>query len=80
MYAMGFEHGGEFSPDRLVAAGIFFLLPGIHTHQDSFADHGIRVVVVDGGYQGDATRASRTQNEAHTMNDRDGELFGPRAG
>jgi hypothetical protein len=39
MNAMVFEHGGKFSPDRLMAAGIFLSLPGIHTHQDSFADH-----------------------------------------
>jgi hypothetical protein len=45
---MGLEHGGEFSPDGLMAAGIFFFLPGIHTHQDSFADHS-----EEGGSVGD---------------------------
>lgn len=39
--AMGFQGGGQFCPDGLVALGVFIHLVGMNAHYKGFANHGL---------------------------------------
>jgi LytS/YehU family sensor histidine kinase len=45
MRAVGLQHGGQFEPDGPVAAFVFGLVAGVHTHYKGFANHGGNIVV-----------------------------------
>jgi len=37
--AVSGQHVGQFAPDRLMPPDIFGFLPGVHAHDEGFADH-----------------------------------------